>query len=143
MKPEGLDRLTDKQRECLRLVYAHMSSKEIAKQLGVEPGTVDQYVKAAMRILGTPDRRSAARMLAGQENAGALPALAMREEQDAYAAMPPNREPLLPLPLEGLRPTRVGCGKRLGWIVMIAIGIAVVFLALLATSEAFERLWLI
>jgi len=68
MNQQRLARLTDKQRECLRLVYAHMSSKEIAPLLGVEPGTVDQYVKAAMRILGVCDRRAAARMLAEQED---------------------------------------------------------------------------
>src|ERR1044072_2608032 len=67
MNQGRLDRLTDKQRECLRLVYAHMSSKEIAPLLGVEPGTVDQYIKAAMRILGVCDRRAAAKMLAEQE----------------------------------------------------------------------------
>ena len=64
MNEERLARLTDKQRECLRLVYAHLSSKEIAPKLGVEPGTVDQYIKAAMRILGVCDRRAAAKMLA-------------------------------------------------------------------------------
>ena len=67
MEPDRLARLTDKQRECLRLVYAHLSSKEIAPRLGVEPGTVDQYIKAAMRILGVADRRAAARMLAEHE----------------------------------------------------------------------------
>src|SRR3954471_13150367 len=67
MNEEHLARLTDKQRACLRLVYAHMSSKEIAPRLGVEPGTVDQYIKAAMRILGVADRRAAARMLAEHE----------------------------------------------------------------------------
>ena len=61
MDADRLARLTDKQRACLRLVYAHMSSKEIAPHLGVEPGTVDQYIKAAMRILGVSDRRAAAR----------------------------------------------------------------------------------
>ncbi len=68
MNQGRLDRLTEKQRECLRLVYAHMSSKEIAPRLGVEPGTVDQYIKAAMRVLGVSDRRAAAKMLAEQED---------------------------------------------------------------------------
>src|SRR5207237_7225608 len=36
-------------------------------RLSVEPGTVDQYIKAAMRILGVADRRAAARMLAEHE----------------------------------------------------------------------------
>ena len=67
MNEERIHRLTDKQRECLRLVYDHLSSKEIAPRLKVEPGTVDQYIKAAMRTLGVSDRRAAARMLAEHE----------------------------------------------------------------------------
>lgn len=73
MNRERLARLTDKQRECLRLVYAHLSSKEIAPRLKVEPGTVDQYIKAAMRTLGVADRRAAARMLAEYEAGDAQP----------------------------------------------------------------------
>jgi len=142
MEADRLARLTDKQRECLRLVYAHMSSKEIAQRLGVEPGTVDQYVKAAMRILGVSDRRAAARMLAEYEG-GAAPrpaALALQEDQEPFDADPPRREPLLPLPLGGVRPTHVGWEKRLAWIVMIAIGIALAFLVLIASTEAVTRL---
>ena len=73
MDRDRIARLTDKQRACLRLVYAHMSSKEIAPKLGVEPGTVDQYVKAAMRILGVSDRRAAAKMLAEHEGPARQP----------------------------------------------------------------------
>lgn len=144
MDEHRLNRLTEKQRECLRLVYAHLSSKEIAKQLGVEPGTVDQYIKAAMRTLGVGERRAAARMLAEHESAGsaAPAALRLQDEQSPFdAALPRRREPMLPLPIEGLRPTHVGWGKRLVWIVLIAAVVALVFLAMLATSEAFERLW--
>ena len=52
MRPEGLDRLTEKQRECLRLVYAHKETKEIARILGLSPDGVNQRIKTAMRILG-------------------------------------------------------------------------------------------
>ena len=140
---DRLARLTEKQRQCLRLVYAHMSSKEIAQQLGLGPATVDQYVKTAIRILGVSDRRAAARMLAEHEGGGALvpTGLILQDEQAPFDATPPRLEPVLPLPLEGLRPTQVGWGKQLVWIVTIAIGIALVFLALLAMTEVFERLW--
>jgi len=73
MGHDRLDRLTEKQRACLRLVYAHLSSKEIAPRLGVEPGTVDQYIKTAMRILDVADRRAAARMLAEHEATAGQP----------------------------------------------------------------------
>jgi hypothetical protein len=44
-------------------VHAHLTSKEIAPLLGIEPGSVDQHIKAAMKVLGVTDRRTAARML--------------------------------------------------------------------------------
>lgn len=67
MVSDRLRRLTEQQRICLRYVYSHMTSKEIAPLLGIEPGSVDQHIKAAMRILGVDDRRAAARMLAEHE----------------------------------------------------------------------------
>jgi DNA-binding CsgD family transcriptional regulator len=67
MDPQRLARLTEQQRTCLRFVYSHMTSKEIAPLLGIEPGSVDQHLKAAMRVLGVADRRTAARLLAESE----------------------------------------------------------------------------
>jgi DNA-binding CsgD family transcriptional regulator len=128
MNEEHLARLTDKQRACLRLVYAHMSSKEIAPRLGVEPGTVDQYIKAAMRTLGVADRRAAARMLAEHEAGICQPLVyqpldiavigdpvtfgrstegrgeevsggAMREERAVFEVLPTPSPDSLPLPL--------------------------------------------
>jgi DNA-binding CsgD family transcriptional regulator len=69
MDRKRIARLTEHQRTCLRFVYAHMTSKEIAPLMGIEPGTVDQHIKAAMRILGVGDRRTAARILAEEEAA--------------------------------------------------------------------------
>jgi len=69
MDRNRIDRLTEQQRNCLRHVYAHRTSKEIAPLLGIEPGSVDQHIKAAMRILDVPDRRTAARVLAQHEGA--------------------------------------------------------------------------
>jgi len=143
MDAKRLARLTEQQRACLRLVFAHMTSKEIAPILGIEPGSVDQHIKAAMRILSVPDRRSAARMLAEYEGMGRSPAsagLRMQEDQVAFQAAQPALEPILPLPFEGLRPTHVGWMKRLAWVAGIAIGCAVSFAALIAAAEAFTRL---
>jgi len=70
MTVSGLDRLNDGQRDCLRLVLAHLNSKEIARELGVSPHTVDQRLRIAMRILGAQSRFEAARIFArlDQEN---------------------------------------------------------------------------
>ena len=44
MDPKRIARLTEQQRACLRHVYAHLTSKEIAPIMGIEPGSVDQSV---------------------------------------------------------------------------------------------------
>ena len=59
--------LSDGQKACLRLVAQGMSSKEIAKALGLTPQTVDTYVKTSMARLGVTSRREAARILAASE----------------------------------------------------------------------------
>ncbi len=64
---DQLVKLTDGQRDCLRLVLAHNSSKEIARQLGVSPHTVDQRLRVATRTLGVGSRFEAARLLANAE----------------------------------------------------------------------------
>ena len=57
-------RLTDGQLDCLRLVDRHLSSKEIAAELGISPHTVDQRVRQSLAILGVERRAQAARIVA-------------------------------------------------------------------------------
>ncbi|WP_168072817.1 helix-turn-helix transcriptional regulator [Caulobacter sp. SSI4214] len=58
---EGLSRLSTREMECLRLVDRHMSSKEIARELGLSKHTVDWHLDKARRRLGAVDRYEAAR----------------------------------------------------------------------------------
>lgn len=66
-----LECLTEGQRDCLRLVMLHMSSKEIARTLGISPHTVDQRLRVATRNLGVSTRFEAARLLAMHGEAAA------------------------------------------------------------------------
>src|SRR5512146_340789 len=59
--PVGL--LTPRERECLRLVDQHLSSKQIARALGMSKTSVDTYCDRARRKLGVDDRYAAARLL--------------------------------------------------------------------------------
>lgn len=59
--------LSERQKECLRLVGQGLRSKEIGPILGLAPGSVDTYIKAAVARLGVSDRRAAARILADFE----------------------------------------------------------------------------
>lgn len=60
-------KLTERQRDCLRLVANGYQSKEIAKRLGLTPNTVDQYLREALRTLGVSRRVEAARLLTAFE----------------------------------------------------------------------------
>jgi DNA-binding CsgD family transcriptional regulator len=73
MNADRIERLTDKQRECLRMVYRHMETKEIARVLGLSPDGVTQRIKTAMKTLGVDRRRDAARILAEAEGIAPYP----------------------------------------------------------------------
>jgi len=61
---ERVARLSSGQLDCLRLVDQHLSSKEIAAELGISPHTVDQRVRQSLQILGVERRTQAARIVA-------------------------------------------------------------------------------
>jgi len=60
-------KLTDGQMECLRLVAAHKTSKEIARILGISHFTVDQRLDAARKKLGVANRKEAALLFQSME----------------------------------------------------------------------------
>lgn len=67
-EPESpFDRLSPRHRECLRLTSALKTTKEIAAELGLSPGTVSNYCAEAIEIIGARDRRDAARRFAAYE----------------------------------------------------------------------------
>lgn len=70
MDAERLNKLSEAQRTCLRMVIMHMSSKDIARELRISPHTVDQRLKGAIQILGVDSRVEAARILARHEGGG-------------------------------------------------------------------------
>ena len=57
-------RLSKGQLDCLLLVDQHLSSKEIAVELGISPHTVDQRIRGALHVLGVERRSQAARLVA-------------------------------------------------------------------------------
>jgi DNA-binding CsgD family transcriptional regulator len=57
-------RLTPAQLDTLLLVDQHLSSKEIAVELGISPHTVDQRIRGALHTLGVERRSQAARLVA-------------------------------------------------------------------------------
>lgn len=67
IEPEGENAvryLTPRERDCLALVNAHLTSKEIAAKLNLSPFTVNQHIASAMKRLQVAGRRQAAEMYA-------------------------------------------------------------------------------
>ena len=69
----NVEKLTDRQKDCLRLVAQGFTSKEIGRLLDLSPSTVDNHVTAAVQSLGAPNRGAAARALAVLELGQKLP----------------------------------------------------------------------
>jgi DNA-binding CsgD family transcriptional regulator len=68
MATGDVTRLTEGQKTCLRMVYRHMSSKDIARELLISHHTVDQRIRLAIQHLGVTSRIEAAKLLAAHEN---------------------------------------------------------------------------
>lgn len=54
--------LTDKQHEAVRLAAGHLTSKQIAQDLGVAPATVDKRIDAVRAKIGFPPRTELLRL---------------------------------------------------------------------------------
>lgn len=101
MNIHALESLTPRQRECLRLVRKDKSTKEIARELGISPQTVNNHLKAAMCALGVGSRFIAARALREHEAPGLLEA-----SQSQAILVDPDYSLILPMPVEGVQEDR-------------------------------------
>jgi DNA-binding CsgD family transcriptional regulator len=63
MDDDRFARLTPRQLDCLRLLPVKGSSKGVAEALRISPGTVDQHLKSARRMLGVNDSWMASQMV--------------------------------------------------------------------------------
>lgn len=64
---QGFDRLTERQKDCLRLKYGQHETKEIAAKLSISPDMVTQHLKRARQHLGVNRSSEAARLFAEHE----------------------------------------------------------------------------
>lgn len=82
--------LTGKQREVLDLLIAHKTSKEIARELGISPHTVDQRIQFAKGKLGVDSRGEVAvayrRLLSAMANDHGEPSGPVAYEETRIAA---------------------------------------------------------
>jgi DNA-binding CsgD family transcriptional regulator len=137
---DPVQRLPERQKEVLRLVFQRYEAKQIAQSLGISPHTVNDHMRAARRTLGVPRTMDAARLLAtyehpnriGTDPMGIDPApLTVDEER----ATPPDET-------VAARKNRYRSGplSRLVMIVALAFGAAAATGALIEASDVITRL---
>jgi DNA-binding CsgD family transcriptional regulator len=73
MESDSVHRLTERQKECLRLVAQGYTSKEIGRALDLSPSTVDNHILAAVQSINATSRGDAARFLTGVEARQKMP----------------------------------------------------------------------
>jgi DNA-binding CsgD family transcriptional regulator len=73
MDGAAIQRLTERQKECLRLVAQGYTSKEIGRTLDLSPSTVDNHILTAVQSMSANTRGEAARTLTGHEARQKIP----------------------------------------------------------------------
>lgn len=135
--------LTPRERECLRLVYERRTTKEIARDLALSPGTVFRYIKDAQTKLDAPNRRVAAEMVHHFEAVGRPP----MEMGGSGDWVEPSGEPApseghsllpettswLPIRKRGSQHNDLSPSTRIAWVFAIAFALAIGF-GMLATG---------
>jgi DNA-binding CsgD family transcriptional regulator len=143
-----LSGLTAEQIEALRLVGENLSSKEIARLLGISKSAVDQRLDRARLALGASSRREAARLLAGQlacdripcdpptiadltppqpwmapaEAIGLAAPQRVQETRSVFEGEQRTAQPDLLALLKGMKPYELRTGYRIVSTLLIAVG---------------------
>jgi DNA-binding CsgD family transcriptional regulator len=146
---DPLPQLTAEQVEALRLVGENLSSKEIARELGISKSAVDQRLDRARLVLGASSRREAARIFAGggacdripcdpQPIAAPVPEQPWIAPAEAFGTAGPQRvqearsafdleqriaPPDLLLLLKGLKADYLGTEVRIVLALLLAVGL--------------------
>lgn len=147
-------KLSPRQKDCLRLVYRLKTSKEIAAELGLSPGTVHTYCAEAVATLGARNRRHAAEILHFAEHGGGEEAPRQVQLEPAGVKpggvdLPPAAQGISPSPWWRLLPIRPSGAAnndlsillRLAWIPILAGFFAISFGMLAVCFEVVANLF--
>lgn len=100
MDATGFERLTEGQKECLRLFHARFEVKDIARRIGRSPVTVHQRLAAARKHLGVDRSVEAARLLFEHErdepDREGQATLVVHAETDGFPTSPDSGLPQSP-----------------------------------------------
>ena len=124
------EELSDRQAQCLALAAKGMTSKEIGREIGIAPSTVDNHLRVAAAKLNVGNRRQAIRHLLDSQ--GFTEALIRDEPEAALPPKVPLAKPGLFPPLGGSRNT-LPSSTRVAMVVRIAL-VGTMVLAAITTT---------
>lgn len=125
--------LSLRQRECLDLVGQGLTSKQIGRELGLSPSTVDNHIRSALERLSVSDRMSAVRAIADLDRELGISALSNTPKKNTLnlAALPPL----------GGRSNELNVHRRVWHIVQIALIAIMGMAAAVVTIAGLVRLF--
>lgn len=137
MAPTAISRLSERQKQCLRLFYANLSAKEIGLELGLSPHTVNEHLRDARKLLGVARSMEAARILVAAEGDNRPVSDAIGVELDEGRTDDARASQI------GLVRNRYNLGvlTRIGLIVGIALSAMALAGALLVGAEAITHIF--
>jgi DNA-binding CsgD family transcriptional regulator len=149
MSAAAIHRLTDRQKDCLRLVAHGYTSKQIGRQLDLSPSTVDNHILAATQLLDAPSRAEAARILASIETRQKIPSQpsALAETNITGLLSSPAEQPFLSIfgvriwslpPVGGHRNDLDATEKTIRILQVAAVGFATVISLAVLIAGAFR-----
>lgn len=128
------ERLTPRQLQCLALVAQLLTSKEIAKRLGISKPMVDQHIATAVETLGVGSRREAAALVfqdpmieSGVDPVRVTPSPSdQQDEPTTSPAAPWHRRLRWPVATAESPRNDLSVASTVAWIVIIAVAALVV-----------------
>lgn len=111
---ERMRRLSPAQLECLQLASEHLTSKEIAKRLGISRHTVDQRLRKSIHVLQVRSRREAARLIMCEVewHAAEIASMAQHGEAAVGACVPSSAAGHWRIPSSARWPMSLAAGLR-------------------------------
>jgi DNA-binding CsgD family transcriptional regulator len=137
--------ISARQLQCMSRVAKGLTSKQIARELGLSPSTVDNHVQAVVERLGVANRLDAARVIVSMQDTRSDPADCIdqtsvhAEDTDDH-----NREEtfkLAQLPTVGGRRNGFKNHARFLYVIQIAFLSTMVFAAITATVAGIVTLF--
>ena len=139
MEKSVFQKLSERQIQCLVRVAQGQTSKEIAREVGLSPSTVDSHISAAIDRIGATNRAEAAKMVQIELSRVNVKNSASQVADTKEKIDEPTFLPALP-PLGGKANT-FGFGKRIFTILHIAFMSLFLFSAIVFSISALVYLF--